>query len=171
MHILAGNGDVPHQEWGCYSLGMHILTGNAYPHRECTSSPGMHTVCTGCCCAHELQCGVWDQMSSVLGCRAKNAVTGSRVILGVSVKRITNQRDPLTLLIPNYFELTHYTKGGIRTKSPWTKPPRTKSPGQNPPDKIPLGQNPPGQNPPGQNPPSIFYIYLQYYILITVVSE
>ena len=26
----------PHRESGCYSLVMHILTGNAYPHRECT---------------------------------------------------------------------------------------------------------------------------------------
>ena len=39
-----------------------------------------------------------------------------------------------------------------RTKSPWTKSPL-------------------GKNPPGQNPPSIFYIYWQYYILITVESE
>ena len=36
MHILTGNGDVPHREWECDSPRMHILTGNSYPHRECT---------------------------------------------------------------------------------------------------------------------------------------
>ena len=45
---LTENGDLPHREWGCASLEMHILTGNAYPHRECISSPGMHIVYTGC---------------------------------------------------------------------------------------------------------------------------
>ena len=30
MHILTGNEDVPHREWGYASPGMHILTGNAY---------------------------------------------------------------------------------------------------------------------------------------------
>ena len=44
MHILTGNGDVPHWEWGCASLGMGMcLTGNGdvphwewdVPHREC----------------------------------------------------------------------------------------------------------------------------------------
>ena len=51
---------------------------------------------------------------------------------------------------------------GIRTKSPQTKTPRTKPPWT----KSHLGQNPPGQN-----SLSIFHIYWQYYILITVVSE
>ena len=37
-HILVtGNEDVPHWEWGCDWQGMHILTGNVYPHREHTS--------------------------------------------------------------------------------------------------------------------------------------
>ena len=27
IHILTGNGDVPHQEWGCTSPGTHILPG------------------------------------------------------------------------------------------------------------------------------------------------
>ena len=68
---LTGNRDVPHREWGCASPGMHILTGNRnvphrewefassgivmcltgngdVPHQECTSSPGMHVVYTGC---------------------------------------------------------------------------------------------------------------------------
>ena len=32
---LTGNGDVPHRERGCDSLGMHKLTGNGdVPHRE-----------------------------------------------------------------------------------------------------------------------------------------
>ena len=40
---LTGNGDVPHREWGCASLGMYILTGNGdVPHREHTSSLGMY---------------------------------------------------------------------------------------------------------------------------------
>ena len=68
MHILTGNGDVPHQEKRCVSLGMHILigngdvphwkcasssgmgmclTGNTYPHREYISSPGMAMCLTG----------------------------------------------------------------------------------------------------------------------------
>ena len=42
MNILTGNGDVLRREWGCASLGMHILTENRdVPHGECTSSPGM----------------------------------------------------------------------------------------------------------------------------------
>ena len=40
-----------------------------------------------------------------------------------------------------------------------------------PPEKTPRTKSPLGQNPPEQNPPSIFYIYSQYYILITVVSR
>ena len=44
MHILTGNGDVPHGKGGCASSGMGMcLTGNAHslyrvnmPHRECT---------------------------------------------------------------------------------------------------------------------------------------
>ena len=42
MNILTENA-YPHREWGCASLGMHIfagngmyLTGNAYPHWDCT---------------------------------------------------------------------------------------------------------------------------------------
>ena len=43
MHILTENGNVPHQERGYVSLGMQILTGNAYPHREWGCAlPGMH---------------------------------------------------------------------------------------------------------------------------------
>ena len=57
INIITGNGDVPHpkcisspgmgmcltqnahlhREWGCASPGMHVLTGNAYLHQECTS--------------------------------------------------------------------------------------------------------------------------------------
>ena len=29
INILTGNGDMPHQEWRCASLGMHILNKNA----------------------------------------------------------------------------------------------------------------------------------------------
>ena len=35
MHILIGSGDVTHTECTS-SLGMHTLTRNAHPHRECT---------------------------------------------------------------------------------------------------------------------------------------
>ena len=48
MHILTRNGDMPHRECtsslgmetcltgnGDVTQGMHLLTGNAYPHWEC----------------------------------------------------------------------------------------------------------------------------------------
>ena len=68
MHILIGNGNVPHREctsslgmgmcltgnayphwkWECASPGLHILTGNGnVPHRECTCSPRMGMCLTG----------------------------------------------------------------------------------------------------------------------------
>ena len=35
----------PHREGGCASRGMGMcLNGNAHPHQECISSPGMHIV-------------------------------------------------------------------------------------------------------------------------------
>ena len=30
IHILTGNWDVPHRQWGCASPGMNILTGHAH---------------------------------------------------------------------------------------------------------------------------------------------
>ena len=52
--ILTGNGMCltwnahPYREWLCHSPGMHILTGNGdVPHRECIFSPRMHIVYTG----------------------------------------------------------------------------------------------------------------------------
>ena len=48
MHILIGNGDVPHREWGRASPGIHILTGNGdVPHFEYTSPQGMEMCLTG----------------------------------------------------------------------------------------------------------------------------
>ena len=44
---LIGNAH-HNRKWGCASPGMHILTGNGdVPHRECTSSPGMGICLTG----------------------------------------------------------------------------------------------------------------------------
>ena len=60
MNIITGNGDVAYRECtfshqkctsslggGSESTGMHIFTGNAYPHREWISSPRMYIVYTG----------------------------------------------------------------------------------------------------------------------------
>ena len=44
---LTGNA-YSHREWECASPGVHILTGNGnVPHRECTSTPGMGMCLTG----------------------------------------------------------------------------------------------------------------------------
>ena len=76
MHILTGNGDVPHREWGCASprMGKCLTVNRDVPHRECTSSPGMH-ILTGN--AHSLYMVV-SFYKKHFGSQMKNAVSYQR---------------------------------------------------------------------------------------------